>query len=437
MVTAGALGELVGTRCEVVGQHDHLALATAAGLRRMVDGALDDPSALDEYGEAWEALRALRDEAMLLGGDRRALERELEMSRFQAEEITAAAFDAGDDEALVTTAERLRHHEAIVALLSEAANALGEDGVAATLAAAVDTLRRASRLDGGLVSLQQQAEELATLAGELTTSVVDAVAADDRDPEYLSRIEDRLALLGDLRRKYGATLDEVLEFGATAHARAAELTTLLERADRLEGDIEKAELRLQDAGERLDAVRARTAAQLESAAMDHLAELGFARPVLRFMFEPVEAGPHGLSRMTLEFASDEALTAGPVSRVASGGELSRLVLSLRLAAGVADVPVVAFDEIDAGVGGATALALGRKLASLAEGRQVLCVTHLPQVAAHADMHLVVDRDGGAAEIRHVTGEERLEELSRMLAGDPESPQGKAHAAELLDAAQRR
>ena len=126
-----------------------------------------------------------------------------------------------------------------------------------------------------------------------------------------------------------------------------------------------------------------------------------------------------------------------MSKVASGGELSRLVLALRLAAGVADVPVVAFDEIDAGVGGATALALGAKLADLSRGRQVLCVTHLPQVAAHADTHLVVDRDGATAHVRPVSAEARVAELSRMLAGSPDSEQGRAHAQELLDDARTR
>jgi DNA repair protein RecN (Recombination protein N) len=176
---------------------------------------------------------------------------------------------------------------------------------------------------------------------------------------------------------------------------------------------------------------------LAGEARSHLHELGFAAPVVRFAAEPIPPGPNGVERVTLEFASDESLTPGPVARVASGGELSRLVLALRLAAGVTDVPIVAFDEIDAGVGGATALALGRKLASLAEGRQVLCVTHLPQVAVHADTHLVVDRDGAEAGVRAVAGDDRVEEISRMLAGTPGSEAGKDHARELLDSARRR
>ena len=136
------------------------------------------------------------------------------------------------------------------------------------------------------------------------------------------------------------------------------------------------------------------------------------------------------------FSSDERLDPGPVGRVASGGELSRLVLALRLAGGSGRAPILAFDEIDAGVGGRTALELGRKLASLAKGRQVLCVTHLPQVAAFADHHFVIARTGTRVAVAEVEHQSRLEELSRMLAGLPDSEQGRNHAEELIAMAVR-
>ncbi len=136
------------------------------------------------------------------------------------------------------------------------------------------------------------------------------------------------------------------------------------------------------------------------------------------------------------FASDSRLEPGPVGRVASGGELSRLVLSLRLAGGSGQTPILAFDEIDAGVGGKTALELGRKLASLARDRQVLCVTHLPQVAAFADHHFVIARTGTTVEVSAVDQDSRIEELSRMLAGLPDSEQGRNHAEELIAMAVR-
>jgi DNA repair protein RecN (Recombination protein N) len=138
--------------------------------------------------------------------------------------------------------------------------------------------------------------------------------------------------------------------------------------------------------------------------------------------------------VALLFASDAALQPAPVNRIASGGELSRLILALRLAAGTDDASIIVFDEIDAGIGGTIALAMGRKLKALSRGRQVFCVTHLPQVAAFADRHFVVRREGNVAAVSQAEGEQRLEELSRMLAGVPDSVQGRGHAAELLEIA---
>ena len=147
----------------------------------------------------------------------------------------------------------------------------------------------------------------------------------------------------------------------------------------------------------------------------------------------MEPGPNGADRIELWFSSDERLEPGPVNSVASGGELSRLVLAVRLATQRPDTATLVFDEVDAGVGGATALALGRKLADLAEDSQILCVTHLPQVAAYADIHYVVERQGASARVYTVDGDTRLREISRMLAGLPESTAGHQAAAELLAA----
>ena len=433
MVTAADLGARTAGLVEVVGQHDHLALATAGGVRRIVDGALDadGKAAHAAYAEAWEHVSALHQEASLLGGDRRALERELDTVRFQADEIAQAGFARSDDEALLAEAERLRHHESIVRSLALAAAALGDEGAAGPLAGAADELRRAARVDAGLESLAAQVAALVELAGALATAAEEAADDDAGDPGRLDELEHRLELLGDLRRKYGPALADVLVFGEQAAARAAELTRLLDKAGRIDAEAAAAADVLATCGAALSVARGAAADRLAESARAHLTELGFRQPVVAFRLEPATPGPTGSDRVTLVFASDATLDPAPVSRVASGGELSRLVLALRLAAGIADVPIVAFDEIDAGVGGVTALALGRKLAELARGRQVLCVTHLPQVAAFADAHLVVERTESTAVVTEVDGEARLEELSRMLAGLPDSEKGKTHAAELL------
>ncbi len=421
---------------ELVAQHDHLRVTKPAELRAMVDGTLDGAgrALLDTYEEAWSDLVQLRQRQSLLGGDRRALQRELDTVRFQAREIDAAGFDAGDDESLGTLVMRLRNAHGIVEALDAAAAALGEAGTEPELDRAVLALGRAAALDPSLDGLSRQAVDVASLVAELRSAVAVAAADVSAEPEELESTEQRVAQLAELRRKYGATLEDVLAFGARAAGRTLELEELLEEADGLDEAIAVAEGRVATVGEQLARVREAAAAAVADGAEEHLRDLGFRRPVVGFASSPTEPGPHGTVRIELHFASDDSLEPGPVGRIASGGELSRLVLALRLAAGVSDVAVVAFDEIDAGVGGSVALELGRKLAGLAATRQVLCVTHLPQVAAFADTHYVLERTGASAEVRLVSGTDRLEELSRMLAGMPESARGREHAAELLETA---
>ena len=173
---------------------------------------------------------------------------------------------------------------------------------------------------------------------------------------------------------------------------------------------------------------------MAAVSIGHLIDLGFAEPVVELSVEVGQPSKYGADTITLLFASDASLKLAAASAVASGGELSRLVLALTLAAGGADADVVAFDEIDSGIGGSTALAMGRKLSALAESRQVICVTHLPQVAAFGSSHLVVSRKGTVATIDAVDGDDRVAEISRMLAGLTESDLGQQHAAELLDLA---
>lgn len=238
-------------------------------------------------------------------------------------------------------------------------------------------------------------------------------------------------MLADLRRKYGDDLDSVLAFGADAARRADELEALLVDAGDLEAAHGDAVAAVGSVGAALRKARAKAADRLAKGAVAHLIDLGFAAPVVEFRIDRADPGPNGVDRIVLEFSSDASLAAKPAAKIASGGELSRLALALRLAAGIEDATVIAFDEIDAGTGGATALAMGKKLATLSVGRQVFCVTHLPQVAAFADQHFIVQREGTTATVTAVDGEARVEELSRMLAGLPESERGREHAAELL------
>jgi len=433
LATAASLAEMLSGVLDVVGQHDRTMLSEPRAVRRVLDTVMDSEGrkAFDRYADAWLAYVEINERAAALGGDRRELERELEMIRFQRDEIVSAGLEPGDEEELGDRAGRLRNAEELRERLGAVREAAGDQGAAGSLERAVRELRAASRVDPSLSGLADLGSELAESLSELNTELGRATADLDHDPRELEHVEQRLALVADLKRKYGDDLDSVLTFGVTAAKRAEELEGLLDQSDVIEQQLADARADVDAAADALRGHRRVAGERVAAETVDHLLDLGFSDPIVVFEITEREPDPEGGDQVILKFSSDRALDPGPISKVASGGELSRLILALRLAAGAGEVAVVAFDEIDAGTGGATALAMGKKLKDLAGERQVFCVTHLPQVAAFADTHFVVRRDANTATVERLEGNERLEELSRMLAGLPDSERGRAHAEELL------
>jgi DNA repair protein RecN (Recombination protein N) len=433
MATAGNLVEALAGVLDVVGQHDRTLLSEPRAVRHLLDGALTETGgeALSLYRDVWTVLVDTEKQAAALGGDHRALERELDMVRFQRDEIAAAGFVQGDDDDLSSRASRLRNSEELRERLAAVQTAAGESGASAALEIADRELRSATRTAPSLMPLAELSGELNELLAEFNTEIARVSADLDHAPQDLEQIEQRLALLGDLKRKYGDNLDAVLLFETEAAERAEKLENLLDRSGEIADLLVVAHSDVKGAADVLSRQRREAGERVSEDARGHLKDLGFSDPYVGFRLAERDPGPDGADQIVLEFASDRGLVPGPVGKIASGGELSRLILALRLASGTADASIIAFDEIDAGTGGATALAMGAKLKALARGRQVFCVTHLPQVAAYADTHFVVRREGNTATVSETQGDERLEELSRMLAGLPDSERGREHAAELL------
>ncbi|MEX1126842.1 MAG: AAA family ATPase [Acidimicrobiia bacterium] len=432
LVSAGALEARVGKLVEIVGQHDQLRLRRPAAVLELVDKVLDEEGVLARsgYETSWRSYRASLEDQRSLGGDLMALERELDLVSHQAREIEGAGLQAGDDEAAEMLASRLRNAEAIQTHL---ALAVDKAEIMADLSGeVVSSLRKIADMDPGLAESAAGWESVADQIFDMLRSVRDSAEEVREDPATLAEVEERLTALGDLKRKYGKTIADVIEFGMGARIRADELGALLERSSEIDTEVARAREKLLQAASGLRSARDRAVASIRDEVAGHLRALGMPTASLDFTLEEVEASPSGADRVELQFASDDRLQSGAIQDVASGGELSRLILALRLATRAEGAETLVFDEVDAGVGGVTALALGRKLADLGQVSQVLCVTHLPQVAAHADCHYVVRRDGDRAEVVRVEGEDRLEELSRMLAGLPESTRGKDAAAELLE-----
>ncbi|MFO7299147.1 MAG: AAA family ATPase [Actinomycetes bacterium] len=434
LVSAPALAERVGPLVEIIGQHDQLAIRRPAVVLGLVDSS--DPAgigpALEAYREAWEHLREVEAAAAELGGDGMALRRELDLVSFQAEEISRIAPAEGEDAELEVEASRLRNIEEVTINLAESSRYLEQ--VSELGGEVVSRLRKVADLDPSSRPLAEQAELIMDQLAELSRDALHTAEGLDRDEQRLVEVEARLTAIGDLKRKYGPTLAEVIEFGRKTAERAAEIESILADADLMEEKLRSARARVAEAAERLTRAREAAARTLAERALEHLADLGMGNPRLEVRIEPAEPGPSGADRAEVWFSSDPRLEMAPVGSGASGGELSRLVLAIRLAARGEGSQTLVFDEVDTGVGGTTALAMGRKLAALAEHAQVVCVTHLPQVAAFATTHFVVTRDGGQARATRVEGEERVREITRMLAGLPDSEAGQVAAKELLDIA---
>jgi DNA repair protein RecN (Recombination protein N) len=435
LATVAELAE-VGTRfVDLHGQHAHQSLLAPAVQRSALDhfagpGATDP---LAEYRAARAEQRRIDADLAALGGDERSRAREIDLLRFQIDEIDAAALDDESEDVTLEAEEALladaiAHREALAAAYG-AVESSALDAVGAAAAA----LSGRSPFAGLTERLRAAQAELAELARELR------VARDsiEDDPERLEAIRARRYLLRELTRKYGETLADVRAYGVESARRLAELEGYEARAAELEAEHLAARQRAVSSASALTRARRAAAGGLADAITPHLRELAMPSAAFEVVVEPADPTDDGADRVTFLLSANPGEPSRPLARVASGGELSRAMLAARVVLSEAP-PTLVFDEIDAGIGGEAGAAVGRLLADLAGRHQVLVVTHLAQVAAFADAHVVVEkREQGkrtVASAQGVAGEERVRELSRMLAGVGESAHARSHAAELLEAA---
>ncbi len=393
-----------------------------------------------EAAEAHRAWRACVAASAELLTDVHELARRVELLRHQADEIGSVAPRPGEDAELEAQLRAASHAEAIARSASAAVAALrDEEAATERLSVAERELAAAAQHDDRFVPLADRAAALAAEAAELARDAAAAADGVELDPAARAAAEERLASLYDLRRKYGDTIEAVIAFGATA-------TEELEGLENQEGERERlraAELELRAAlaaaAARLTAARDAAAKRLAKAVNAELPPLGLPAGAFDVSLEPVDAGPSGADRATFTFAPNPGEPPRPLGRIASGGEASRLSLALKVVLAAADeTPLLVFDEVDAGVGGRNAAAVGERLKALSAHHQVLCVTHLAQVAAHADAHVVVGKrltDGRTVtEARVLAADERAAELAAMLAGEGAGDEARSAAEALLRAA---
>lgn len=437
---AGVLADLADHLVVVHGQSDQLRLRSAAAQRDALDRFGGEPvqRARDAYRLAYENWRAIDRELTHLITDRDARAREAEELRAQIDEIEQAAPQPGEDAELATRAERLANAEELRIAAATAHDALsGEDDgpdAGSLLAEARRALERAH--DPVLEELAGQVAELGYRAADIAAALAGYLAdLDESGPHELAAVEERRAVLAGLIRAHGS-LDAAIALLDSGSARLAELDDDSERIDRLTEEREAVASALDETAAALTAARTEAAARLGAAVTAELRALAMPDARLEVSVTPGAESASGRDDVAILLAPHPGAEPRPVSRGASGGELSRVMLAIEVVIAAVDpVPTFVFDEVDAGIGGAAAIEVGRRLARLAQSSQVIAVTHLAQVAAFATNHLTVVKanDGSvtASDVRRLEGAEREAEMARLLSGMPDSDAALTHARELL------
>ncbi len=437
---AGVLSALAEELVVVHGQSEQLRLRSSAAQRDALDrfGGASIATALEAYASSFAHWRELDAEIIDITENRDRRAEEAARLREALALIEAAAPEPGEDVELSARAERLANAEELRLAASLAHGALsneeGEPDASALIAEARRALERVSdtsltEISAGLADIGYR---IADVAGQLSAYLADL---DETGPHELAAVEERRAALGTLIRAHGS-LDEALELWQTGSARLAELDDDGERLDRLEAERDAARTELDAHADALTAERTAAAAKLGVAVSDELHALAMPDARLEVAVTPGAESAHGRDDVAILLAPHPGAEPRSVGKGASGGELSRVMLAIEVViAGTDPVPTFVFDEVDAGIGGAAAIEVGRRLARLAEKSQVIAVTHLAQVAAFATNHLSVvkSHDGAvtASSVRRLEGEEREAEMARLLSGLTDSDAAITHARELL------
>jgi DNA repair protein RecN (Recombination protein N) len=440
------------------GPHDHQSLLHPAKQLAILDafGRLEKERAA--FGKLVSQRAALEAEKSALIVDEKTYAQQLDVLRFQVQEISSARLQPGEDEDVEENFQRASNAAKLLQLSQAALDLLSENesSLLAQAGAIGRTLQELQRVDAGAAKLAEIHSQAAGVWRELQSELSRYAEKVDVDPAQLQQLEERMDLLRSLKRKYGATLAEVIAFGADAQEKLNALEGRDAELARLNAGLEKLDAEILGAGKKLSAARKKVIPQLAKTVGKQLADLGFkqskfdvaittalvgdevtslkSKDSQRLLTSSPTIKQDGLDEIDFQFAPNLGEPVKPLRAIASSGEMARVMLALKTVLAAEDeIPVLIFDEVDANVGGETANAVGEKMKQIAAKRQVLCITHLPQVAAPADAHYVVTKritDGRTiSEIARLTKTERVTELARMLGGQTEA--ARKHAQALL------
>ena len=444
LVPVASLKSVSDTLVDIHGQHEHQALLDAENHISYLDAYCHAESL--PIIEKIDAIVSRRNELMLKRNSgfssQREREREMDMLRYQIEEIASANLEAGEEERLNAEKTVLLNAERIRTALETAHMALSgaEEGSALS---AIDTARRSMRdiaaLNKDYEALGDKIEELYYAAEDISFVLRDTSENVESDMQRLEEIEQRLKLISDLKRKYGRTVEDVIDFGKDAGTKLNELENAEALAAELDAKLDKLKAEYNVAADELSKVRRAAGDRLKRDVLNELKDLGMAKAMFDVALSDASGGePRNGGRETAEFmlSATPGEPLKPLEKVASGGELSRIMLCFKSIFADNDrVPTLIFDEIDTGISGRTAAVVGEKMLGIAKKHQVICVTHLAQIAALAEAHLMVRKyDDGKntfVETRQLNEEEKVQRIAQMMDGESDSPSALTHARELI------
>jgi DNA repair protein RecN (Recombination protein N) len=443
--TAADLQEIGGALLSFYGQHEHRKLTLASAQLSILDGFAGEEQAdrRAAFAAAYAEERSLRAELEALEARAGARDRELDLLEWELQEIENAAPSEEEEEALTEERDRLRHLGALTAAASGGVDAIaggeGNEGAAVALAGASRALEAIRGVDASLDRLADRVVALAVEADDVATELRRYGEEIEAAPGRLDEVEERLALLDRLKRKHGGTLAAVLAHAEECRRRRDELTGAEEALERGRAALAEARAGLERQAAELRAAREAAAGPMAEAVRERLAALAMDGASFEVALADREGyGPSGGDEVEFLIAPNPGVPAGPLRETASGGELSRVMLALMGVAAEAGARTLVFDEVDAGIGGQTARAVGEQLRELASGRQVICITHLPQIASLADRHFTIVKDVTAGTARTTVTQlgksDLVSELVRMLGAEGDDSAARRHARELLKAA---
>ena len=442
--TISMLKEATAGLADIYGQHDTAELMAAEKHIAFVDGFADNAELIKEYRENYSQMRRIEKDIEKLVMDERDKEQLISILQYQVDEIDAAELEPGEEEELDKRRKLIKNSEKLAGIFADVEDCMNGtddgDGALTLLDNFRDSFEQLSEFYPELAESVQRANEIYYELEEMLNDVRSYSDDIEFDPMLLDSIERRLDIIYRLKRKYGGSIDEILAFGENARTRLDDISFSDEKLEKLKRDLAVCKKEAAKKAEELSQKRREGAKVFAERVMEELKFLDMPNVIFSVKAERTELSENGIDKLEFMISTNPGEPAKPLAKTASGGELSRIMLSIKNVVSDKDgVETLIFDEIDTGVSGRAAYKIGKKLKEVSNGRQILCVTHLAQVAAFADNHLLIKKD--VRNGRTFTGiyplerDERIAELARIGGGDVISETMLKNAEEMLDKAQ--